>query len=303
MNKKYRRYIIFFLPVVLIILIGGFFFIRAPVLLVSDQYFLDLYGKNRSLIAAIRSSASLFRRVLTVSVAEDIGPDGIAFAVSEVSANPYAVCFPYRYVDGARHYQNQFPSVKTILFAGREENLELQDQFPVVQTDSETDLYRAGFAAAIITQRQEGKILCYIENGRRATNKSFFEMGLKDGGREGDVFFLDLDDDYSYNDTISCIVITGSVDDPFITKENIPLILFSWADPSLFSSQVNLIFSDSPWEMIISTINTLKNGEELITLPSLIQIHPQHEFSFSVKKRIKTLNKMTLSADTLTKDY
>lgn len=288
MKKKARFSVRILLPAMLLILIMmGIFLFRAPVLIVSDHYFNDVYGKNRSFFARIRSSISLFRRVETVNLAEDIGPDGIAFAVSEVSKNPFCVIFPYRFFDGAKKYQDQYPAVKTIISAGKEVLSEPRTALGIVQTDTETDLYRAGLSAAIISQGKEGKILCYIENGGAVTEKYFFEQGLKDGGREGDALFIGLDEKFSDEIHISCIVLTGSSEDSFITKENVPIILFSWTDPEFFPSQVNLIFSDSPWETAVSAVKMLQKGENLMDLPSIIQINPQNDFSFTKTRQLK----------------
>jgi hypothetical protein len=300
MSKKSQRTLIIFFSVVLLILIViGIFFSRAPVLIVSDHYFNDLYGKNRTLFAEIRSSINLFRPVRTVIVAEDIAADGIAFAVSEASDNPFCVYFPYRYVDGARNYQEQFPSIKTILHAGRENASRLQEQFSIIQTDTNIDLYRAGFSAARIAQGNEGKILCYIRNRGNTEERNSFEAGLKDGGREGDALFIDLNRNYSDDEDVSCIVLTGTSQDTFITDEVIPIILFSWADPDYFSPQVNVIFNDSPWESVASAVKMLGNEKITIELPSSIQVSAKADVSYKEKNQIKKLNKMIISADTL----
>lgn len=323
MKKKSRTVIKIFLPVMVLILIAaGIFFARSPVLIVSDHYFTELYGKNRTLFAQIRSSLSLFRQVKLVMIPEDIGPGGIVFAVSEVSENPFCVCFPYRYLDGAEHYQNQFSSIKVLLFAGKENPSEGNGQFRVIKTDTGNDLYRAGICAAIIAQNKEGKILCYIEKGGTAEEKTVFEQGLKDGGREesaNSVLFINLNREYYDETEISCIVLTGNSADPFITEENIPIILSSWADPRFFSPQVKLILSDSLWETVVPAVKMTQSTENLIHLPSVIQFHAQNNFSREEKKRLKramelvsvppkiesnakqSLNKMMFSADTLTK--
>jgi hypothetical protein len=307
MEKKNRYRIIIFLSALVLLFVIGIFFIRAPVLIVSDQYFNDLYGKNRALFSGIRSSIKLFRQVKLVTVAEDIGPDGIAFAVSQVSENPYIVCFPYRYLDGAQNYQNQFPSINTLLFSGKEKNPDVPKRLGDIQTDTETDLYRAGLAAALISEGKEGKILCYIENRGSREYRSSFEQGLKDGGREGDALFIALNRSYTDNEPVSCIVLTGNSDDSFIIEENIPIILFSWADPNLFSSQVKVIFNDSPWETLIPAIKMFQNANiskdlpeddsidsenlteslNLNVLPSSIKMHSKNDFSAAEKKRLE----------------
>lgn len=287
MKIKPRFAVIFFLPALPLIIAIGIFLLRAPVLVVSDQYFNDLYGKHRTLFAEMKSSISLFRRFQLVTVADDIGPDGIAFAVSEVSEHPFCVCFPYRYADGARNYQQLYPSVNVLLFMGRTRNPELSESFTLVQTDTETDLYRAGLGAALISQNKAGKILCYIERGRRAEGIPFFEWGLKDGGREGDALFIDLNGTYSDETAISCIVLTGSSEDSFITGQNIPILLYSWADPDIFPPRVTVIFSDSLWETVLPAVKMLASGEKLISLPSIIQMHPQNTFSSNEKNQLK----------------
>ncbi len=289
MKIKVQNAVIFFLPVVLLIFAAGLFFFRAPVLLVSDAYFNDLYGKNRTIFAGIKSSLSLFRWVKLVSVAEDIGPDGIAFAVSEVSENPYCVYFPNRYRNGAAAYQNQFPSTKIILFAEKENTSALPDDFFVVQTDTEADLYRAGRSAALISAENEGKILCYIRNSGSPEEKNAFTTGLKDGGAEKEVQFIDLSRKYTDGSPVSCIVLTGSAEDSFITEKNLPIILFSWADPSLLPPEVKVIFSDSPWEMLLPAVKMLGEEDKRFDLPSAVHMHPQSSFSSIEKRALKNV--------------
>jgi hypothetical protein len=289
MKKRSRIPITIFLPALLLISLAGIFFFRAPVLIVSDQYFQELYGSNRTIFSALQSSLRLFRIVKTVSVPNDISSAGIAFAVSEAAANPFCVYFPYRYADAAKNYHDQFPFVNILLFAGKEKNPALQEDFTIVQTDTETDLYRAGFSAAMLSRGKDGKILCYIDKNRTTDEKRSFLQGIADGGREGESIFIDLAGKYENDTAVSCIVLTGSSEDPFITKQTVPIILFSWANPQLFSPQVSIVFSDSPWETAVSAIKTLPNKESLINAASRIHLHPQNNFSFKEKRELRDI--------------
>jgi hypothetical protein len=285
--KNLYTKIFLFSALLLILIVLGIFFLRTPVLVVSDPYFNDLYGKKRALYAGIRTSFSLFRRVQLVTLADGVGPDGIVLAVSQASENPFCVCFPNRYADAALIYQNQFSSVKTILFAGKEDQKDLPSGLSIIKTDAKSDLYRAGFSAALLSEGKTGKILVYIENARNSQEKNFFEQGIIDSGIEIEVQFIDLNDEFTSSEPISCIVLTEISQDPFITEQNIPIILFSWADPALFSTQIKVIISDSPWEMLLPVIKQLKKSENTIDLtneedpvyridmPSFMRIHPK----------------------------
>lgn len=288
MKMKLRFNLIIFLPVVLLAITLIIFLARTPVLIVSDQNFNDLYGRDRAFSARIRSSITLFRQVRLVTLAEDIGPDGITFAVSEISENPFCVCFPHRYAGGAVNYNQQFPQVKTALFTGRESYSGSSEQLTVIQTDTETDMYRAGLIAAIIAEGSPGKILCYTGNRIQTPEKYFFELGLKDGGREGEAVFIGTNEKYSGETTIACVVVTGSTDDPFITKQNIPIILFSWGDTYFFPSQVKIIFSDSIWEMAVPTVKMLQKEENITKFPSNIRINPKSGVSSDQKRQLKS---------------
>ena len=277
----------FFISAALILFLGALFFFRAPVLVVSDIHFNNLYGTKRILYGRVKASLSLFRPVREVILADGIGDDGIAFAVSEVSEKPYYVGFPHRYASGARRYKQQFPDIPVILFSGREGDTGQNQDITLVPTDLRTDFYRAGLGAAVLSGGGPGKILCYADDRIGTSAKHFLQLGLSEGGVESSPIFINTNDKYVSNEQVSCIILAGNTEDPFISRQNIPIILFSWADPALLPASVRIIFNDSPWEMIVPAVKTLQKGEFEGEIPSAAGINNGNGLTDSGKKQLK----------------
>jgi hypothetical protein len=267
--NKYRRFVV--LGAVFPVLILGivFFYSRSPVLFVTDTSFDVLYGVRRIREKQIELSLRFFRRIKTVSVAENIGTDMLVFAVEEAYRSPYGVLFPYRYYEAAGRYAAQFPQVPVVLFGGRiREAPEEGGLF--IATDIMTDLYRAGRCAAIFAQRGSGRILFYQDNSISSDNRETFLLGLREQGFEGDPLFVNAATDYAVPEDIACVVLTASSASFLERNLPIPVILFSWIDPALTARGVKIIFDDSPWAMAARTITMLSRGEWVGSLSSKV---------------------------------
>ena len=131
-----------------------------PVLIVTEQTFLNLYGEDRVKRENFLSAIFLLRTVKTVSVANDAGDDIVSLAVTEISTQPYCVIFPLRFAAAAKIYREENPDIPIVILEGRYPINARPSSFAIgnndsdyyiYKTDIETDFYKAGIAAAVIT--------------------------------------------------------------------------------------------------------------------------------------------------------
>jgi len=165
MKKKHKSFLITAAIVLIAVLVPAvIFYSRAPVLIVTEQFFERLYGEERIKRENRRASLALLRPVKSVSVANDVGDDIASLAISDVSGNPFCVIFPFRFVRTADLYLRQNPHVPVILLEGRFAENQNPSAFAIgnnpsdihiFKTDINADFYRAGLAAASIVEMSE----------------------------------------------------------------------------------------------------------------------------------------------------
>ncbi|MDR0448798.1 MAG: hypothetical protein LBH07_09040 [Treponema sp.] len=143
------------------------FLSREPIILVTDTSFTNLYGVYRGRLKQLFLSISLFRMIKTVSIAEGAGPDLVAHGAASLSRRPLAVFFPYRFREGARRYLKDRPGSPVVILGGRyrgDLGGGVYDKGQIlgglaeplwICTDTETDLYRAGFIAGKLARFEE----------------------------------------------------------------------------------------------------------------------------------------------------
>jgi hypothetical protein len=246
--------------------ITGMFFFRAPVLIVTDEQFNILYGKNRLISQCIETSIALWRPVRLVLVAENAEPDMVAFAIEFAAPSPFCVLVPYRYKEGAERYAEQFPATKTIVLDGRM-NTSADGKVPVVSTDFTTDLYRAGQCAALFAgeQQKQSSVLVFQDEALSQEQRNAFTAGLVQQGFEQSPIFISEASSYSSQD-IACAVIIGvsQIDIFFEHNPTVPVILFSWIDPSATSRQIKIIFEDSPLVPVKQVVDQIREQKSLV---------------------------------------
>jgi hypothetical protein len=228
------------------------FRLRSPVILVSDAPFAALYGALRGRKKQLELSLRFFRPFRTVITGENAGADMVVFAVEEISKSPYAVLFPYRYYEGARRYGEKFPEVPALVLGGRGLSPPRAGGPVFIGTDSLTDYYRAGLAAALFLQKRPGKLLFLRHETVSAAAEGAFLAGFRGspGGRAGeDTIFLDSGAAFEGWQDLSCVVLSGPAQDFLDRNLGIPVILFSWIDPAMTPAAAGLIFDDSPWAL------------------------------------------------------
>jgi hypothetical protein len=143
-----KKYFVLFGIVIFLAGGAGVFLHRAPVVVVTDGAFNELYGKWRVLASLAEAQTRLLRPVKQVIIGEEAGADMVSIVVGAAAKSPYCVLFPYRYAESAERYAETFPGVPVVAL-GR------QGQTPpkgaaFVQTDALTDLFRAGACAAVL---------------------------------------------------------------------------------------------------------------------------------------------------------
>jgi len=167
-KKKSKLKLIMLIIAAFLLAVAGSFlaviYNSRPVLIVSEQIFLSLYGEDRVKRENLISAITLLRTVKTVSVANDAGDDIVSLAVTEVSAQPYCVIFPLRFAMAAKIYREENPDIPVIILEGRYPVNARPSSFAlgnnasdyyIFKTDIETDFYKAGIAAAVIITPQK----------------------------------------------------------------------------------------------------------------------------------------------------
>jgi len=258
-----------FAVLLLIVTLTGVFFLRSPVLVVTDTSFYQLYGSRRFRLAVMRNSLELFRRVITVNVAETAMPDVITLVVEEAFPAPWAVLFPQRYIDAARLFNDRRPEVPVLVMWGRNPlPPALRDTGVVfVRTDTATDLYRAGLSAAVLSC-ETLEMLFFTDGSLRDGYREAFEQGLLNRGFTNTTFFLDASMEHTAYSSIGCVVIAGPALRFLEWGLDIPVILFSWIDPASTPRSVRMIFDDSPLALASRALRAFYPAAEEILVPS-----------------------------------
>ncbi|MDR2484331.1 MAG: hypothetical protein LBD55_02925 [Treponema sp.] len=248
---------------------SGVFFSRDPVLIVTDASFTALYGARRARLKTVKASIQLFRPVKPVMVADNAGPDMVAFAVEQAGGSPYCILFPYRYNEGAERYVEQFPQVPVFILGGRNQNPRVNGTI-FIETDSGTDLYRAGLCAGIMARNDGKEVLFFQNEAMAAEQQDAFQAGLREQGFEKTPKYLSVSQDYSDNQNVSCVVMNGQAA-LFLNKDlDTPVILFSWIDPDVTATPVKLVFDDSPWALVTRVVQMIPGKNPEGAVPSEI---------------------------------
>ena len=239
---------------------------RSPVLIVTDASFNLLYGPSRIKLKCYKTSVEFFRRVIPVLVDESAGPSLVALAAEGASKTPWAVIFPYRYLEGAAFYKENHADIPVFVMAGRSPKPRGESDLVFVCTDFVQDLYRAGLCAALLAGDKRVVFL----NDENFKNEHFraFREGLRFQGFLDDPYFISAYQEYSSNSDVGCAVIAGPAVKFLEEDRQIPLILFSWLDPVQLPRTVKLVFDDSPWAMAATVLKLMPLPEAELFLPS-----------------------------------
>jgi hypothetical protein len=236
-------------PVLVFFAIRGVFLSRSPLVFVTDASFNALYGPERLGKMEKRLSNRLFRRVISVYVDENAGQDQVSFAAEDASQKPLAVLLPHRYMGAGDNYKESRPDTPVFIASGRNQSSKAKGAVSFIRTDIKTDYYRAGLCAALLAG--EGTITFISDENVPNENRGIFIEGLRAQGYEKEPNWARYNTDFLSENFMACAVIAGPVGDFFEQKPDIPVILFSWADPNYTPRAVKVIFDDSPYTLAL----------------------------------------------------
>jgi len=280
------------------------FHARSPVLIVADMSFIQLYGESRARRENLRSSLSLFRPVKTVAIADDSGDDIVQFAIEEISSRPYCVVFPQRFSGAARLYREQNPQIGAILLEGRFSNNKPDDfkGFFIFKTDIEADFYRAGLSTALIEGGKNGKIVVFVETRLQGQCREAF-LSAFDGLEEPpEPLFYTSFSQYSEIPDLSCVVLAGIGTEYLENFSGIPVVFFTWIDPSVMPNDVVLVVDDSPWAQVREAVRMAAAGSAQGSINSNFLIINEKKIDAQALHKIKKQGKINKTAlDDLTK--
>jgi len=271
---------------------------RPPVLVVADMSFIELYGSSRMRRENFRSSMSLFRPVKTVAIADDSGDDIVQFAIAEISSRPLCVVFPQRFISAARLYREQNPQIQVILLEGRlagRTYSDLNDIF-VYKTDIDADFYRAGVSAALIDGGKNGKIAVFVENRLQRQCREAFLSAFEGLEEPPEPSFYTAYSQYSEIPELSCVVLAGIGTEYMENFSGIPVVFFTWIDPSMMPNDVVLVVDDSPWAQVREAVRIAAAGSEQGSIQSNFLIINEKKIDAQALRKIKKQGKMNKTA-------
>jgi len=277
LNKKTAAAAIIVLAVIALLFI---FYTRPPVLIVTEQSFIELYGEERMHKEAFSSAFAMFRPVKIVTVANDAGEDAVPFAVSSAAMNPFCVIFPLRFARSAVLYRELAPNIPIVVLEGRyleEESPsesvlgEEKQEYFVFKTDINDDFYRIGLAVTAIKQKprqkyenfapdeeKKGKVVVFLDQ-KLNQMKDVFLRSLYDRGELFETLFYNTYSQYMEISDLSCVVLAGVGADFLDRKAAVPVISFTWINPSLLPFDVVLIVNDSPLAQARQAVKMVKS--------------------------------------------
>ncbi|GBU29166.1 hypothetical protein R84B8_02730 [Treponema sp. R8-4-B8] len=290
------------------IIVLAIYYTRSPVLIVTEESFIELYGRKRIKNEALLSSVSMFRSVKTVEVANDAGDDIVPFAVAEISVKPYCVLFPLRFVQSAQRYKELNPNIPVVVLEGRypesenpaEKTLgEDKADYFIYKTDINDDFYNLGLAISAFKHEEEPKnddsapemekkekIVVFLGKNL-SPMKDVLQKGLFDRGILTETQFFNSFSQYSEIPDISCVILAGLGFEYLEKKTGVPVISFTWIDPYLLPSDVVMVINDSPWAQARQAVSMVKAGEKNGLIKSEFMVLNRKKFDKDVVALIK----------------
>ncbi|MCL1958624.1 MAG: hypothetical protein FWF68_03390 [Spirochaetes bacterium] len=271
MKNKIKIKTITIIAIFALVLIISFFIylVRSPVLIINDLAFISLYGEARIKQEGQISSLALFRRVRTVSVADDAGEDIVRIAITDVSSAPFCVIFPLRFARSARIYREQNPGIPVVILEGRHGNDSIYsvigqnlNDYYIYKTDINTEFQKAGRAAVALDMGKNGKIAVFLDPQIQAQAANAFLQGMNSLGNPPQALFFNDFSQFSEIPNLSCIVLAGSGAEFMEKNEGIPVIFFSWIDPSLLPVEAALLINDSSLAQTVEAVRMVSAGQK-----------------------------------------
>jgi len=254
----------------LVLLVPIFIYLtRSPVLIVTDLAFVSLYGETRIRQEGQLSSLALFRRVRIVPVADEAGDDIVQIAINNVSSSPFCVIFPFRFFRSARIYREQNPGIPVVILENRYGsdstysviNDNLNDYF-IFKTDINAEFQKAGRAAVALDMGKNGKIAVFLDSHIHTQASDAFLLGMNSFENPPQAFFFNNFSQFYEIPELSCVVLAGSGAEFLEKNEGIPVIFFSWIDPSLLTIETVLLINDSPLAQAVEAVRMVNAGQK-----------------------------------------
>jgi len=281
---------------------------RPPVLIVTEQSFIELYGRKRLIKETLFSSIILFRPVKTVTIANEADDDIVPFAVVGISKKPYCVLFPLRFVQSAQLYREKNPNIPVVVLEGRypeSENPsekilgENKSEYFIYKTDINNDFYNLGLAVSALKPKEKlknddsvheieenDKIVFFLEQNL-IQMKEIFLKGLYDRGILIETQFFNSFFQYSEMSAPSCVILAGMGFEYLEKKTGVPVISFTWIAPSLLPYDVVMVINDSPWAQVRQVVRMVGAGEKTGLIRSEFLVLNKKKFDKNVIAFIK----------------
>jgi len=274
------------------------FIVRSPVLIVSDPVFEQLYGVSRVRRETVIVSLSLYRRVITVAVADDTGDDIVQFAISQASSKPYCVIIPLRFAKAARLYREKNPLIPVVLLEGRAAQgtnpVEFgigdnKEDYFLYRTDIDADFYRAGIAAAFLDGDKNGSIAVFLDAPIQTQAREAFFRALNDVNKPlQSSFYTNYSQSFEIQE-LSCLVLAG-VGAEYIDKQaTVPIIFFSWIDITYMPNDIIIVFDDSPWAQLHEAVRMVSAKMTEGQIPSKCVVLGAKNIDKRILRKIKKI--------------
>jgi len=295
------------------VIVAAVFYTRPPVLIVTEESFIELYGKKRLKNETLLSSIFMFRPLKTVVVANDASDDIVPFAIKETSAKPYCVLFPLRFVQSAQLYREQTPDIPVVVLEGRYPESEKpaekalgadKSEYFIYKTDINNDFYNLGLVISALKPKEEPKnedsapemeknekIAVFLDRNL-SQMKDIFIKGLYDRGILTETQFFNYFSQSSEKSDFSCVILVGLGYEYLDRKTGVPVISFTWIDPFLIPSDVVMVVNDSPLAQARQAVRMVAVGEKTGLIKSEFVVLNKKKFDKDVAALIKKQGKM-----------
>jgi len=294
-------------------IVAAVFYTRSPVLVVAEQSFIELYGKERLKNETFLSSVLMFRLLKTVVIANDASDDVVPFAIKEISAKPYCVLFPLRFVRSAQFYREQNPEIPVVVLEGRYPEIENpaenalgadKSEYFIYKTDMNGDLYNLGLAISALKHEEEpknddsapeteknDKIAIFLDRNLPQANDIFLKSLYDNGVLTETQFFYYFSQSMDKTD-FTCVILVGLGYEYLDKKTGVPVIAFTCIDPFFLPSDVVMVVNDSPWAQARQTVRMVGAGEKNGLIKSEFLVLNKKKFDKDVVALIKKQGKM-----------
>lgn len=247
---------------------GGVFFVRRPIVIVSDQAFELLYGKERNGRMSALLSVRAFRPVRTAIVAADAAPASAADAAAEAAGARGAafVLFPERYDEGARVFaaraRERFSSTHVALIGTSQSGAAPFDGV-LIQSDYAADGRAVASAVLDLASRLRGRgtVLFRLDGPGRDAFIAGFQQAASVSAIPLELVAADAAIRIEADRVLCLVSSIWSADLEAHTQLGIPLVLITWLDRAFLPGGVIATVDDSPYALAYGAYRLASRGE------------------------------------------